>query len=163
MTAIREGDVLQYEPRAGEEGATNRSWCREGIAVVEQGRGVGGASILVAYDTYWSSDRHRLTVKELETAELLFNVHDFEEVSAVHRSGVPASWEDFASDDRRTISGQHGHTMRYFVRKGAEPNHATMLANAEAAVYVALEAIKAAERQHAHAYAEFLRLSGGQS
>lgn len=119
MSAIRTGDVLSYVPR--------RSHCREGTAFVVNADRV--------VDTYWrpfgDGESHVLTEQELTTAEVRFNVHDFDVLDS---SGARRKWETYHPDDRSYISSQHGLREVLFVRRGATPDMATQILNAEGEV-----------------------------
>ena len=108
--------VLTYTP----EGST---WCREGWAT-EQSNGV--------FDTYWTTtgSEHRLTEAEIANATFQFDTDDFDELDQ-YQYGVKDRWATFAETDRRYIPSQHGLALRYFVRKGAQPDLETQIANAQ--------------------------------
>lgn len=122
---FKPGDVVQYETLTRPD-----RWCREGTAVALE---MNGMVRLV--DTYWSleSDSHVLTADEAATAELRFNVDDYDELDVYHR-GSPGTWERYAEADREVITEQHGHRRRWFLRKGAVEDRETIIANAAAEV-----------------------------
>jgi hypothetical protein len=115
------GDVVRYETLDRPNG-----WCREGIAIATK---VG--SRLKLLDTYWSggSETHALTDAEVATAELIFNIGDYDELDR-YSSGTPRMWEKYAPADREIITEQHGHSMRWFIRKGASEDWPTQIDNA---------------------------------
>ena len=136
-TTFAPGTVLTYTTLT----RPNR-WCREGTAiVVKSGR---------AIDTYWgstaSTDSHVLTGEELATAEVLFLLKDYDELDIPRRES-PATWKRYAPADRRRTTSQHGLQARWFIRKGAEPDLATQIANAQQNVADAEVALRSAERQ----------------
>lgn len=119
VSDLREDDVVSYVPAD----RFDRWWCREGTAVVRaDGRLV---------DTYWGSgsDNHVLTDAEAETAEVKFNLGDFDELPRYDRSQAGV-WQRYAPGDRGRIPSQHGLEARYFIRKGASEDHATKVQNA---------------------------------
>jgi hypothetical protein len=122
MSDFKPGDVLDYHTLT----RPNR-WCREGVAIVEPGRH-GGAPIAV--DTYWSSgfDNHILTEDELATAQLRFNINDYDELDRYAR-GTRSEWETYHPLERQEVCSQHGLETRYFIRKGAKPDLSTRIAN----------------------------------
>lgn len=135
---LRAGDVVRYEPDPSRH---DPRWCREGMAIADD-RGV-------LFDTYWGSgsDNHRLLAVEIASAELLFNLADYDELDRYDRA-TKGIWETYHPDDRRFVSSQHRLQFRRFVRKGATPDLATQIANAEEKVREADEA-EASARRHA--------------
>jgi hypothetical protein len=120
----RDKDVVRYETLT----RPNR-WCREGIAIAEQ-RGSGAIYLL---DTYWghhTSETHVLSDPEIATAELLFNLDDYDELDK-YSSGSKLKWERYAPADRRIVTEQHGCYTRWFVRKGAVESWPTKIENAQ--------------------------------
>jgi hypothetical protein len=111
--------------------------CREGIATEEKG---------AMFDTFWgySGDRHRLTNTEISSAVLRFDTEDFEEVKSYVR-GAPQDWLDRASQDRETISSQHGLQLSYWIRKGSSPDYATKIKNTKAKLDEAYRELRSAE------------------
>jgi hypothetical protein len=100
--------------------------CREGYAVeIEPGD---------LRDTFWGvygSDRHKLTPAELETAVLLFDTDDYEDVTSTHnRKDAPDAWSDREDADRQRVTAQHGLQPTYFIRKGSEPSLRMKIENA---------------------------------
>lgn len=144
------GDVLRYTPEDGR-------WCREGMALVSQ---YPSSSLLRAHDTYWGSsgDRHLLTDDELQTAELIFNVMDYDEIGSNSRHMDEAKWSTFAETDRQLITSQHGLQKRWFVRKGAEPSWEQQIKNARGALDEALREADAAVRNVGYRHAELTLL-----
>lgn len=117
----RAGTVVRYTPDPSRHAPR---WCREGMAIADdQG---------VLFDTYWQSggDAHRLMPVEVETAEFVFDVCDFDELDR-HSRGSAAEWARYHPNDRQVITSQHGLQRRWFVRKGALPDLSTQIANAE--------------------------------
>lgn len=145
MAGFKEGDVLRYvTEHLGRH-------CREGVARVVRVRGE-----LVVKDTYWgfyprSIDDHTLTLGELTTAVLLFNVHDFYAVESVmrgapSRGAVRAEWLRYHPDERAQIPTQHGLRVLYLVKEDASPDLSTEIENAEEAVRAAEAELSSAER-----------------
>lgn len=131
MSGFRPGDVVDYTPE--------RTWCREGVAIASQ----YGDRDAVLLDTYWATDRHRLTDAEIATATWRFNVNDFDQLPGRSKS----EWEQYAPSDRQTITSQHGLEVRRFIRKGATKDHATQVENARDRLREARSALQSA--QHA--------------
>ena len=102
----------------------------------------------VLCDTYWGSgnDNHRLLPVELASAEILFNLADYDELDRFAH-GSKGIWETYHPDDRRVVSSQHRLQFRWFVRKGAAPDHATKIANAEQKVTDCRVAVESAQWQ----------------
>lgn len=97
--------------------------CREEVAVeLENGR---------LADTFWmlSSETHMLTEPERATAVFQFDTDDYDELDQYSRNSKP-KWMEYREGDRKTISSQHGLRMRWFVRKGAQPDIDTKIENA---------------------------------
>ncbi len=111
---IREGDVLRYAPA--------RTWCREGLAIVERVRNGG----LIAFDTYWITGRTVLLSDDLATAEVLFNLNDVERFEP----SPDASFADFDLADQFVITHQHGLQREQFIRRGAKPSPFVKVLNA---------------------------------
>jgi len=78
-------------------------------------------------DTYWSSDRYRLNVREVETLEFRFDTDDFEQITGNYGTGVPPHWKEYASEDRGRIPSQNGLSTMWFIRKGASPDLETQI------------------------------------
>lgn len=113
--------------------------CREGVAADDRGDGF-------LRDTFWGSgygDRHVLRGEEAQSARLRFDTDEFEEI--VGRRGAPSAWTDRAPGDRQTLTSQHGLEVRWFIRKGSQPDRATRLENARQKVADALSAVRLAE------------------
>jgi hypothetical protein len=123
---FRPGDVVRYEPE-------NR-WCHDGYAIAEKRR--DGQVILV--DTYWNSGASLGTVEPL-VYEHLFNLADYD-VQPAH------VWETFAPADRQYIPKHSGYQTVHLVRKGATPDLATRISNAQDRVDEAESALRSAER-----------------
>lgn len=115
-TEFKAGDVVRYD-------AAERH-CREGMAVAET-----RLDGVVLFDTFWRSagDRHLLTYDELATAEVVFNLDDYDELT--ERQSVDR-WEMYKLADRETITSQHGLVVRWFVRTGAAPDLQMQIENA---------------------------------
>lgn len=126
------GDVLSYLPA--------HHHCRQGTALVaENGR---------AFDTFWrivpDNESHFLTEQELATAEVKFNVNDYDMLDE-YAKGSEAKWKTYHPDDRGRIGSQHQWQSIYFVRKGAQPSLDTQIANAQADVEKAEADVRSAE------------------
>jgi hypothetical protein len=134
-TTFKPGDVLTY--------LTERDHCRETTAfVLDNGRAV---------DTFWrgdfergSGEVHSLTAAELETAEVRFNVNDYDQLD-LYAASSRALWETYHPDDRGRIPSQHGLQETLFVRRGATPHLETQIENAKADVAKAEAALSVAE------------------
>ena len=121
ITAFREGDVVDYNSERRDR------WCREGVAVATPHR--DGTLMLV--DTYWGgfgSDQHVLTATETATAQVRFNLNDYEEITA---SGARDRWLKYAPADRDIVTSQHRLQAKYFIRRGATEDLPTQILNAE--------------------------------
>lgn len=114
----RPGDVVRYDPA--------EHHCREGMAIAYERHGN-----VVLLDTFWDGygDRHMLTADERDTAQLSFNLNDYDELDQYNRSS-PGNWGKYAPDDRRTITSQHGLRKRWFIRQGATEHWPTQIDNA---------------------------------
>lgn len=141
------GDVLSYVP-----------WwhhCREGVAFVwDDG---------VARDTFWrhtDTSAERLTESELATAELRFNVNDYEALDLYAHSSRP-TWMTYHPDDRGRIPSQHGLQEALFLRKGSKPDPSTQIANAQAAVEEAESELRSAEHRLERCRQDLAALQGG--
>lgn len=110
-------------------------WCREEVAIVD------ASGVLM--DTYWrhGSDDHRLTDSELATAEFVFNLSDYDELS--HHEAC--KWHDYNPADRQVVTSQHGLSRRYFIRKGSAPDLSIKIQNARDAVADAEQKVSDAE------------------
>lgn len=131
MHQFAPGDVLSYVPR----------WhhCREGTAFV----GEDG----VARDTFWrhtDTSAERLNEAELATAEVRFNVNDYEALDLYAHSSRP-TWLTYDPDDRGRIPSQHGLQEALFVRKGSRPDLSTQIENARRAVEEAESEVRVAQ------------------
>jgi hypothetical protein len=129
------GDVVTYDTLD----RPNR-WCREGLAIADER---GGRLLLL--DTFWCgmTETHVLTEAEKATAVMVFNIGDYDELP--DQPGVADRWRTYHPDDRERITGQHGLTVRYFVRRGSRPDHETRVENAREAVEDAERAVRVAE------------------
>lgn len=78
-------------------------------------------------DTYWSSDRYQLGVKEVESLEFQFDTEDFEPIIGDYGSGIPPIWTEYASEDRARIPSQHGLRSTWYLRRGASPDLDTQI------------------------------------
>jgi hypothetical protein len=115
MTTYKPGDVLRYTPR--------QHHAREGTAVVNENG--------IPYDTFWSSnDFGTLGPNERATAHVIANLNDYEPISEYRED----EYRQRAPQDRLSITHQHGLQVDLYVRKGSEPDPATLLANAQAAL-----------------------------
>ena len=127
-TEFKPGDVVRYEAPSG--------WCREGTAITRED------GILV--DTYWLNDNHVLTDEEIVTAELVFNLADYDELDRYQRNSAEI-WKTYSPTDRETVTSQHGLQVRWFVRKGARPDLQTQIENARQALTDAESKLQSAE------------------
>lgn len=115
------GDVVRYTPE--------NTWCREGIAIAQDHVRPNGRLVLL--DTYWgSTEPGMLTDAEADTAELMFNLADYDELYRYSSYASRSQWETYAPADRQIITHQHGLQRRWFIRKGARPDWATQIDNA---------------------------------
>jgi hypothetical protein len=96
-------------------------------------------------DTYWvgGGDSHIVRGEELRSIEVLFHLDDYDELD--HWRPDQQKWMTYAPADRQRITMQHGLQQRLFIRKGATPDLATQIANAEEKVREAQEAVRSAE------------------
>jgi len=78
-------------------------------------------------DTYWSSDRYRLNVREVETLEFQFDTDDFEKIKGDYGSGIPPRWTEYAPKDRARIPSQHGLRPTWYLRRGSSPDLDTQI------------------------------------
>jgi hypothetical protein len=132
QSRFRSGDVLRYTPR--------RAHCKQGTAFV---RDCG-----TPLDTYWSAfgdfEYGHLSDEELATAEVVFNVNDYDMLDKYSR-GSRLTWETYSPDDRGRIGSQHQCQSVYFVRKGAQPDLMTQIQNARAALAAAESDLRGAQ------------------
>lgn len=129
MSEFAPGDVLRYVP--------NQRHCREGMAIVhDDGR---------VLDTFWDSDRHLLNKEERATAEVVFNLNDFDALDLYGSAASLATWETYHRDDRACVTSQHGLQAALYIRKGATPDLGTQIANAEDKVEEAESGVRMAE------------------
>lgn len=151
----REGDVIRYRSER------DNSWCREGMAIATNR--YGGDLVLV--DTYWGSpsvEDHILTAHEIGTAELLFNLADYDEVGRYSRT-APSEWEQRAPEDRQIITQQHRLQTRWFIRKGSTTDRATIIRNARDRLEAAEGEVESAQRRVQWAREELARAEAGGS
>lgn len=142
------GDVVRYTP-------TDR-WCREGIAIAQDRTNLTGRAVLL--DTYWGNTEPRaLTDAEADTAELMFKLADYTELDPYLYSS-PATWDTYAPADRQLITEQHGCRKRWFIRKGAQPDWATQIANARGVVSARELELASAERRLRWAQEDLVRV-----
>lgn len=78
-------------------------------------------------DTYWSSDRYRLNVREVETLDFQFDTDDFEPITGNYGSGIPPHWTEYAPEDRARIPSQKGLRTTWYLRRGASPDLDTQI------------------------------------
>lgn len=129
--------VYSYQP---DDGARH---CRDGVAVDSRFEGRrpeypprNGETYPPLIDTYWGGmgqDSHVLTPTERVTAVLLFDTGNYDELDQ-HKRASREWWMKHKPEDRRYIPSQHGLILRYFLRKGAGPDRATMIQNAREAL-----------------------------
>ena len=132
--AYRPGTVVRYTP---DRSRHDPLWCREGTAIADdQGR---------LCDTYWGSgsEAHIVSGDEMESVEVLFHLEDYDEPDRWRPS--KQQWATYAPEDRQRITSQHGLQERLFIRKGAEPDLTTQIANAEEKVREAEADVERAE------------------
>jgi len=103
-------------------------------------------------DTYWTSENHVLTEEEVASAELLFNLADYDELDRYRRHESAATWKTYRPEDRETVTSQHGLQTRWFVRKGAEPDLQTQIENACEAYLEAQSKLRSAEADVRYAW-----------
>jgi hypothetical protein len=117
-------------------------WCVEGIAEAVEVRGE-----VVLRDTYWGShsDAHYVTDAERPSLRLLFDAAEFDLLEG-RGAAVKERWRTYAEADRRRVTAQHGLQASYYVRKGAQPDLVTKVANAREAVAEARRAADSAEQ-----------------
>lgn len=137
-TAFKPGDVVRYD--------VEDRHCREGMAIAE-----ARLDGVVLFDTYWRTpgDRHLLTFDELATAEVVFNLDDYVELT--ERQSVDR-WEMYKPADRERITSQHGLVVRWFIREGAEPDLQTQIENACEAYVEAQSKLRSAEASVRYAW-----------
>lgn len=132
VVAFKPGDVLAYTPR--------EYHCCEGTAFVTE----NGTPL----DTFWGPDGDgqygRLREEELATAEIKFNVNDYDALDR-YSKGSAATWKTYHPDDRALITSQHRLQHQFFIRKGAKPDLSTQIENAQAAVEDAESELRSAE------------------
>ncbi len=140
---FRVGDVVRYSPQPRFPGQRDVRWCREGTAIAEK-RDDGR---LVLVDTFWGSgsDNHVLTDAELATAEIRFNLNDYDALKEYPRGASHDTWMKYAPAHRETVTAQHGLQSRYYIRKGAQPDLDTQIVNARAVVADAEAAVDSAK------------------
>lgn len=148
ITTFKPGDVLTYRPDPSRH---DPNWCREGMAIVNAEG--------TAFDTYWASgsEAHRLQADELTTAEVIFNIGEYEELDG-NRHGIRRTWETYREDQRQVVTSQHRLQARFFVLKGAQPDLDTQVMNARAALEKAREELVSAGRAIEWCTADLTRL-----
>lgn len=128
---LKPGDVVSYLPRW--------SHARERTAyVLENGKAV---------DTFWHTFAHDgalLNEEELATAEVRFNVGDYEALDR-YAATSRAKWETFHPSDRGRITSQHGLQEALYLRRGAKPHLDTQIENARRRVELAERDLRTAE------------------
>lgn len=136
-TEFKAGDVVRYETLDRPD-----RHCREGMAIAK----AGGNGRVLLVDTFWASfsESHTLTAEEVATAEPVFNLADYDELDR-SRHGAAEKWKTYAPADREVVTSQHGLQVRWFIRKGVEPDLATQIDNARDAVGDAYEKLRRAE------------------
>lgn len=107
-------------------------------------------------DSYWYSGGDALSAEEVAVAQFQFNLADYDEV------GSESKWSRHNPTDRQRITRQHGLSVRWLVRKGAQPDLATQIDNARQAVADAYEKLRSAEFGVELAWAELNRLEADQ-
>jgi hypothetical protein len=129
------GTVVRYTPDPSRH---DPAWCREGMAIADK--------FGYLHDTYWqgTGDAHIVNAAELASVEVLFQLGDYDEIDRYQRHSP--TWETYDPDDRRVITSQHRLQRRWFIRKGAKPDLATQIANAEDRVSDAEGDLRTAER-----------------
>ena len=112
---------------------------------------------VILFDTYWRTpgDRHLLTYEELATAEVLFNLDDYDELTEREST---SRWEMYKPADRQRITSQHGLVVRWFIRTGAEPDLQTQIENACEAFLDARSKLQSAENRVAVAWRDLAEL-----
>lgn len=141
-TEFKPGDVVRYDTGMDRH-------CREGWAIAE-----ARLDSVVLFDTFWGTpgDRHLLTYDELGTAEVVFNLDDYDELDQYRRHKSAATWKTYRPEDRETVTSQHGLQVRWFVRKGAEPDLQTQIENACEAYVEAQSKLRSAEADVRYAW-----------
>lgn len=149
-TTYQPGTVLTYQTDRSAAGERDAYWCREGMAVVNDDG--------IALDTFWqsSSEAHRLTSTELERAEVLFELREFDELDRWRPDRQ--KWLTYAAEDRQSITSQHQLEQRLFLRKGAKPHRETVLDNLRTAMAEAESEFRSAERRLQHAQEDLAAL-----
>jgi hypothetical protein len=149
-----EGDVVRYRSER------DNDWCREGMAIATK-RSWDTSVVLI--DTYWgttSVDDHALTETEVDTAELLFNLADYDEVGR-SRKAPPDEWQRRAEADRQVITQQHRLQNRWFIRKGSTEDRATIIDNARQRLEDAESELESARRRVEWAREDLVRAENG--
>lgn len=127
------GDVVEWSPQDRH--------CREGTAIALETHG----GQIKLFDTFWDGyEDHVLTDAEELTAEVLFNLNDYDEIDRYKRESQ--TWSKYAPEDRQRVTSQHGLQTRWYVRKGASEHWPTQIRNAEDAVAKCVAAVESAER-----------------
>lgn len=131
------GDVVSYTPES--------TWCHEGIAIVQDPvRHTGCYQML---DTYWGTQPSEISDAEASTAELMFKLADYDELDRYSSHASQSTWDKYAPVDRQLITSQHGLQKRWFIRKGASPDWATQISNAQGVVSAHVDELESAQRR----------------
>lgn len=125
------GDVYTYTPK--------QHHCHEGLAIEDERGNL--------IDWFWGSSRDsmldKLVGRDAEDLKLIANLGDYD---LTPRDGRESNRE-YAPEDRLVITSQHGLQRTYYIRKGAEPDRATKIANARHRIEKAQSELRAAEFQ----------------
>ena len=134
----------QFKP-GGVYSYTPKKWhAREGTAIATDDG--------YLRDTFWTSDRPKLTQSEADTAEHQF---DMDEV----RPARPRENLDvYAPGSVRAITSQHGRILQHFVVKGAHPSRGVILKAAMDRVASAARTLEVAREELEFARREVERL-----
>lgn len=140
---MAENDVYRYRPAVHN--------CLEGIAI-ENEHGV-------LYDTYWGIDDAgaECVGRDAQDLTLIGNLGDYERIDR----NAEHPFDDYAPVDRLAITSQHGLQRALFVRKGADPDHATKVRNARNELEDATHAVEAAQRRAERARQALADLEAG--
>lgn len=145
------GDVFRYTP--------SRQHCREGIAVAVEHRGE-----IVLMDTYWAHshvrllrldlDSHLVRGEELQSVELLFNIHDYRAAEQSEDCGA------YEPDKVRVVTAQHGLTKIWFVDPAATRSNRVILERQRVDVERAEQQLREAQSWLESERRELARLEG---
>lgn len=138
------GDVYTYTPK--------QRHCTEGLAIEdERGR---------LYDWYWGSSRDSMLDKivpgDAEDLTFVANLNDYD---LTPRGGLESN-KDYAPTDRLVITSHHGYQRTYYIRKGAQPDLTTKIANARERLAEAESELRSAESSVKWAQKELALLEG---